>query len=165
MLKYLGDEPDAASVDDGLLPAAAKPKKGRRWGSADKDRFRKMVDDMPVNVMTCDLVDFRIDYANKATLEAIRSLEDLIGIKAECLLGTSIDAFHNNPEHQHQLMRDPSNLPHTARITLGSEVLDLTITALHDAAGQVLGAARELAQQAGNLEKESDTFLDHVRSL
>ena len=41
-------------------------------------RFRKMIDDMPVSVMTCDLKDFKINYANKASIKALEKLRHVI---------------------------------------------------------------------------------------
>jgi methyl-accepting chemotaxis protein len=94
--------------------------------------FQHMVEMMPVNIMICDLDNFEIIYANKSTLDTIREIEDQLPVTADKLVGTSIDIFHKNPEHQRQMLKDPSNLPHNARIRIGGEVLDLAVTALMD---------------------------------
>ena len=73
--------------------------------------LRQMLDAMPVNVMTCDLFEFTIDYVNKTSLETLRRLEHLLPRAADDLLGQSIDISHKAPEHQRKILSDPSNLP------------------------------------------------------
>jgi len=91
-----------------------------------------MLENMPIAVMTCDLQDFKINYVNKATIEGLKSIEHLLPCKAEDIIGQSIDIFHKRPEHQRKLLSNPANLPHRAQIQLGDEVLDLTISPLHE---------------------------------
>ena len=86
-------------------------------------------DELPVNIMMCDLKDFTIYYANKAALETIQKIEHALPVPADKLVGSSIDVFHKNPEHQRAMLRNPNNLPHNALIEIGGEYLDLTITA------------------------------------
>lgn len=105
----------------------------------DRDRFRQMADQMPINVMTCDLQEFRINYANAATMATLKKIEHLLPIKADQLLGTSIDIFHKMPERQRNLLRDPKNLPHRARIRLGEETLDLLVSPMMDGSGTYIG--------------------------
>jgi methyl-accepting chemotaxis protein len=107
-------------------------------GLADRD-FHSMVDDMPINVMVCELKDFRITYVNESTRRTLRKIEHVLPVKVDQLVGSSIDIFHKNPEHQRRLLSDPKNLPHRARITIGGEILDLTVTAIKDRKGQYVG--------------------------
>jgi len=103
--------------------------------SLDLSSFKQMVDDMPVAVMICELQNFTITYMNESSLTALRSLEHVLPVKADQLLGQSIDIFHKSPEHQRNLLRDPKNLPHQAKIQVGDEWLDLLVTALRDERG------------------------------
>jgi len=48
------------------------------------------------------------------------------------IIGRSIDIFHKNPAHQRKMLSDPRNLPHTAQIQVGPEILDLVINAIYD---------------------------------
>ncbi|HWA47082.1 MAG TPA: methyl-accepting chemotaxis protein [Dongiaceae bacterium] len=91
-----------------------------------------MVDNMPVNVMTCRLGDFVIDYVNRSTVETLSKIEHVLPVKAAKLVGTSIDVFHKHPQHQRQILSDPKRLPFRARITIGGEILDLLVTAIMD---------------------------------
>ncbi len=102
-------------------------------------RLAQMVEELPINVMTADLEDFKINYANKATIDTIRTIEDKLSINADELVGTCIDIFPKNPAHQCQMLADPSNLPHQTNISLGEENLDLEVTAITDKDGAYLG--------------------------
>ncbi len=98
--------------------------------------FKQMVDEMPIAVMLCDLRDFRINYANKASLDALKEIEHVLPVPASEIVGQCIDIFHKVPSHQRTLLSDPKNLPHKAKIALGEEVLDLNVSALYDNKGQ-----------------------------
>ena len=66
-------------------------------------------------MMYCDL-DLKIQYINPASTKTLKRLEQYLPIKADEMLGKSIDIFHKNPEHQRRLLADPRNLPHEAVI-------------------------------------------------
>jgi methyl-accepting chemotaxis protein len=100
--------------------------------------FQQMMDEMPTAVMMCDL-DFRIIYANRASITALRKIEHVLPTRADNIVGSSIDIFHKNPSHQRRMLSDPRNLPHKARITIGGEWLDLNVSAIMDAKGNYLG--------------------------
>ena len=102
-------------------------------------RLLQMIDNMPINVMTCDLQDFKIGYANRTSVETLRSIESHLPIKADDLIGQCIDVFHKNPPHQRRLLADPSNLPHSANIRVGPEVLGLRVSAISSSDGAYLG--------------------------
>ncbi|MFT4183361.1 MAG: EAL domain-containing protein [Rhizobium sp.] len=104
-----------------------------------QSRLLHMIDDMPVAVMTVEPDTLNINYANETSKSLIRQIEHLLPIKADALLGTTIDVFHKHPEHQRGLLANPANLPHNARINLGSEVLDLKVSAIMADDGSYLG--------------------------
>lgn len=101
-------------------------------------RLEQMIDEMPINVMTCDL-DFNINFVNKTSLDTLRTVGDYLPIKVDDLLGSSIDVFHKAPEHQRKMLADPSNLPHSAKIKLGPETLRLDVSVVNDANGDYIG--------------------------
>ncbi len=105
----------------------------------DASRLQTMVENMPINVMMADPTTFEINYANKTTIETLRTLEHLLPIKADDLVGTCIDVFHKHPPHQRAMLGDPSNLPHKAKITLGDEILELNVSAIIDGQGTYIG--------------------------
>ena len=53
--------------------------------------FKKVVDAIPVNVMTLSLEDFTIDYANRASIETVKAVEHLLPCKAADIVGQCID--------------------------------------------------------------------------
>jgi hypothetical protein len=55
--------------------------------------FRQMVELMPVNVMICELQDFRITYVNESTRNTLRKIEHVLPVKVDALVGSSIDVF------------------------------------------------------------------------
>ncbi len=106
---------------------------------AEAARLLEMVDGMPINIMTADPETFEINYINKTSIETLRPLESLLPCKADDLLGQTIDIFHKNPSHQRQILSDPKNLPHNAKIKLGDETLDLAVSAIMDKEGNYIG--------------------------
>ena len=91
-----------------------------------------VLDALPNNIIVCDPRTTLITYANPASLQTLEALEDYLPIKASELVGSSIDVFHKNPEHQRKMIADPANLPHQAVIKLGPELLDLRVSAMMD---------------------------------
>jgi diguanylate cyclase (GGDEF)-like protein len=102
-------------------------------------RLLRMIDDMPVAVMTVDPASYRITYVNETSKRTLGQIEAHLPIKAADLLGASIDVFHRHPTHQRRLLADPANLPHHARIKVGPEVLDLQASAVRGTDGAYLG--------------------------
>lgn len=103
-------------------------------------KVKSLVDNSPNPTMLCDL-DLNITYVNPATLQTLQKLERYLPIKASQLVGSNIDIFHRNPAHQRNLLADPRNLPHKARIKLGDEHLQLNVFAINDANGKYMGPA------------------------
>ena len=102
-------------------------------------RLMAMIDNMPINVMMCDRETFVIDYMNNTSLQTLHTIEHLLPVKADEVKGSCIDVFHKHPAHQRQLLADPANLPHSAKISLGEETLDLRASAIIDENGDYLG--------------------------
>ncbi|MGD9538871.1 MAG: methyl-accepting chemotaxis protein [Alphaproteobacteria bacterium] len=103
-------------------------------------RLKQMVEDMPINVMIADPNDdFRITYMNKTSLTTLRSIEQFLPVRADQIPGQSVDIFHKVPTHQRRILADPNNLPHRARIKLGPESLDLSVSAIKGKDGSYIG--------------------------
>ena len=108
--------------------------------------------------MIADLANFRVFYANKTSVETLRTLEHLLPIKADELVGTCIDVFHKDPAHQRRLLSDPSNLPYTAQIQVGDEYLDLLVTAQRNDAGDYIGAVLTWSVVTDRVNAEFDNL-------
>jgi len=101
---------------------------------------QQMLEQMPVGVMMADpRNEFRLNFLNAETKRLLRSIEHLLPVKADGMLGQSIDIFHHRPEHQRLMLGDPSRLPHRTRIKLGDETLELFVAAIRDGAGAYVG--------------------------
>ena len=101
-------------------------------------RISNMMENAPINVIFADR-ELNIQYANPATVKTLKTMERLINVNADELVGQSIDIFHKHPEHQRRILKDPNNLPHSAKIALGDETLDLLVSPIFDTKGDYLG--------------------------
>ncbi len=116
-------------------------------------RVMSMMENTPSNVMFADL-DLRIQYMNPASKKTLKTLEGLLPVKAEDMIGQNIDVFHKNPSHQRKLLSDPKNLPHQAHILVGDETLDLLVSAIFDDQGNYMGPMVTWEIITEKLEKE-----------
>ncbi len=129
--------------------------------------FQQMVEDMPTNVMICDLDDFKITYMNSATRRTLKKIEHVLPVKVDNLIGQSIDIFHKHPAHQRNLLKNPANMPHKARIAVGGEVLDLLVTAITDHRGRYIAPMLtwELVTENVRLENEQARLLKMIDEM
>ena len=100
-----------------------------------------ILESLPVAVMTCGIKDFKIDFANRESMNLLDKIKDLLAIDVTKIVGTSIDVFHKNPGHQRKILSDPSNLPFVSTIKLGKELIKLHILPIHDRSGKYVRAA------------------------
>ena len=108
---------------------------GNAKASSGNFGFDIMVENMPIAVMVCDIKTFEIEYVNEQSRRLLDSIKHLLKIDPKNIVGTSIDIFHKKPEYQRGILGNPNNLPHTAEITIGDEILELNISAMHDKGG------------------------------
>jgi hemoglobin-like flavoprotein len=166
---------DDGDHDDDEPPPRRTPSKGG-GGDPMATMMRAMIENSPNPMMVCDL-DLVIRYANPIAIRSLARIEAFLPVKANQVVGSSIDIFHKNPTHQRRLLGDPRNLPHQARIRIGPEVLELRAYALTDPRGNFLGPAlaweiitererQTLSQVEGIANKltEASTALSHVAS-
>ncbi|MBB2157545.1 EAL domain-containing protein [Gluconacetobacter diazotrophicus] len=123
-----------------------------------QNRLLRMIDDMPVAVMTVEPDTLKINYVNETSKRLVRRIEHLLPIKADDLPGTCIDVFHRHPQHQRRILGDPANLPHNARISLGPEVIDLKVSAVTDTDGTYIGPMLTWALVTKEAESERRIF-------
>ncbi len=121
----------------------------------EQSRLLRMIDDMPVAVMTLAPDTLRINYANETSKQLVGQIEHLLPIRADELLGTPIDVFRKHPQYQRRILADPANLPHSARIRLGPEVLDLKVSAITARDGAYLGPMLTWALVTREVEAEN----------
>ncbi len=101
-------------------------------------RFLQMLDHMPFGVMTADASSMKIVYTNRTSREMLGTVAEHIPVAMENLVGSSIDVFHADPEHQRKILSDPANLPYRGRLKIGGENFELIATAIVDADGHYI---------------------------
>lgn len=109
-----------------------------KTAQASMSRIQNMVDNAPINILMSDR-DFNMIYMNPRSAATLKTLQHLLPISVDKMLGASIDIFHKNPSHQRKILGDPRNLPYRAKIKLGPETLDLLASAILDDKGTYLG--------------------------
>ncbi len=124
-------------------------------------RVQNMMENIPINVALANQ-NLELVYINPASAKTLKSLQHLLPLPVDQLLGQSIDIFHKNPEMQRKLLADPGNLPHKAKIKLGDETLDLLVSAIYDNDDNYIGpmitweiitANERMAQQVSEVVK------------
>ncbi|WP_235531155.1 MULTISPECIES: methyl-accepting chemotaxis protein [unclassified Nocardioides] len=156
---------------NGTLPAEKASKASQPKGGPSKTESvteasgfaLSMMENSPTNMMFADL-DFVIRYMNPASLRTLRGLEHVLPVRADEVVGSSLDIFHKNPAYQRGLLATAEHLPRRADIKVGDETLDLLVSAITDAEGTYIGAMAtwevitdRLRTERLRLEAESDT--------
>lgn len=88
--------------------------------------------------------DFKVIYVNTSTMALLRNNAENFrkiwpSFNPEQIVGSNIDMFHKNPQHQRQLLSDPSRLPYRTDITVGDLKFALNVSAVYDAKRQYVG--------------------------
>jgi methyl-accepting chemotaxis protein len=129
----------------------------------------QMLEQLPTAVMNADPRDgFRITYMNAETQRLLDRIKDHLPVPPDQLMGQSIDVFHRDGGRQRAMLSDQTKLPHSARIKLGGEVLELRISAIRDAGGAYSGAmltwtlATEKVRLADTFEREVGAVVEAV---
>jgi methyl-accepting chemotaxis protein len=118
------------------------------------EAYQAMLENAPINILYCDL-DLVIRYMNPASAKTLKTLEHLLPVKVEQIVGNSVDIFHKNPAHQQKMLSTDKNLPHRATITLGAEKLDLNVSAVYGTSGDWIGCMVSWAVITKQLELEA----------
>jgi methyl-accepting chemotaxis protein len=100
----------------------------------------QMIEQLPVGIMTAEPSgDFRITYLNAEARKIMETVQGAFSVPIDRLVGQPIDVFDQDSRRHRDLVADPANLPHRTRITLGSETIDLRISATYDRDGAYAG--------------------------
>jgi methyl-accepting chemotaxis protein len=100
--------------------------------------FKPMVENAKINLMMCDL-DYTIRYINPSSLATLRKIEQHLPVRADQIVGSKIDIFHKDPAHQRAMLATDRHLPHSAKIRVGPEYLDLNAVAIYNLKGDYVG--------------------------
>jgi methyl-accepting chemotaxis protein len=124
-----------------MSTALIEKKNGRpaaKSTSSEVSRLKAMLENSPTNILMAN-PDLEITYVNPASLKTLKTIEHLLPVKADKVMGANIDIFHKDPSYQRKLLANPKNLPHRANIQIGPEIADLLVTAIYDEGGTYLG--------------------------
>jgi methyl-accepting chemotaxis protein len=130
---------------------------------------QQMIEQLPAGVMTADPNrDFAITYLNPAMRAILSRVESVLPCRAEEVEGRSMDMFHREPAEQRAILADPARLPFKTRFRLGEEVVELSVSAIRDAAGGYVGPmavwtlATAQARLADNFEADVGGVVEAV---
>ncbi|EFH10905.1 methyl-accepting chemotaxis protein [Teichococcus cervicalis] len=131
---------------------------------------RQMLEQMPAGVMMSDPAkDFRITYLNARMREILSDhVADALPCAPEEVPNRNLDIFHADPAAQRALLSDAANLPHRERMKMGSEVIDLSVSAIRDSQGGYVGPmlvwtlVTEQARLADTFEGQVSGTVEHV---
>lgn len=106
-------------------------------------RLQSAIEGASIALMMCD-ADLNITYCNPSVIKLLKNRESQLckvfpGFDVDNLVGTCIDSFHKHPQHQRELLKDPSRLPYETEMHLLDLVFKLNATAILDANGTFLG--------------------------
>ena len=127
---------------------------------------RAMVENSPINILLADR-DLKIVYANPASLKTLKTIEKYLPVRAEEVVGQSIDVFHKQPEYQRRILSTDRNLPHRAVISIGPEKADLLVSPIYDDAGEYLGpmVTWEVVTEKLALEEKSLDYTNQIAAI
>jgi len=151
---------EIAGLVASLSVPGPEPDRWQRAADIEATRLRAAVDGASTNIVICD-PELNITYVNQATVRTLRRHE--AALKRVCpqldidrLVGFDIDAFHADLEGVRALLRDPSSLPHRARVQVGPLVFDLNVTAVLDDEGRYLGICNEWSDVSDQVDAERE---------
>lgn len=123
----------------GLALGIAFTVAGIRIAAVRESRHLRMLDGLPVAVMTARPADGVVTYMNATSHQLVSRIEHLLPVKTDEMIGNSIDLFHKNPAHQRAIIATADRLPWNTKIRLGPETLHLRVSAIRDAFGRYSG--------------------------
>ena len=116
---------------------------------------KAMSENSPVNILVAN-TDLELTYVNPSSAQTLKTLEHLLPVKVDDLVGQNIDIFHQDPSVQRRLLSNEKNLPHRTIIQLGDDKLDLLVSASYDDEGTYLGPMVTWEVVTGKLQVEAD---------
>lgn len=115
----------------------------QKKAAADARRSSDAMNAVATNILVCD-ADFNITYGNEKSQSTLRYLDSVMaenfGVRADQVVGGSIDRFHKDPSHQRSLLQSLRGRNHTAEFKLADETVSLSASGLFDENGEFAGA-------------------------
>ena len=133
----------AVASDD----ATSAPTSDHDFDREEAVKLRRIIEDSDAAFMMVDR-DFVVTFVNKATRQLFSQHAAVLkrlwpSFDVNDIVGTCIDQFHKNPQHQRTLLADPSRLPFVTDIQVGPLTMALRVTAVYDSRGEYVGNTLE----------------------
>ncbi|MDR3418766.1 MAG: methyl-accepting chemotaxis protein [Nevskia sp.] len=122
-------------------------------------RIRNALDNVSTNVMIANN-EREIIYLNHSIVEMLAKADadirkDLSQFDARRLMGTSIDLFHRNPEHQKRMLAELRGT-HRTQIKVGGRTFKLTVNPIQNTTGERLGTVVEWLDRTAEVAVEEE---------
>jgi methyl-accepting chemotaxis protein len=134
----------------------------------ESQRVKSALDCTSTNVMLAD-ADYNIIYMNRAVLAMFKNAEaDLRTVipsfDADRLMGSSIDAFHRDPQHQRRLL-DRLSGTQKSEVSVAGRHFVIVANPVFDAGGQRIGSVVEWVDRTGEIlvEEQVNALLGAFR--
>ncbi len=101
--------------------------------------MRQLMDGAQAAVLYADAGNV-LRYVNPSAQSILRGLQSHLPIPVDRMVGSSIDVFHRDPQHQRQLLADPAHPVRKGRIRVGPETIEQTIAPVFDHERQWIGS-------------------------
>lgn len=102
------------------------------------DNVVRLIESAPIGMLFADR-DLKVRYVNPALLKFLKRVERDLPFSADQIVGQPLTVFHADAEAERRLLSDPRSLPRQERLTIGSEIVDVAISAVHDVEGRYVG--------------------------
>gem|GEM_PF-7067066 len=97
----------------------------------------EIINEVAMPVIMIDKKSAKIIYSNKSANQFFTKVADAMGIKGD-VVGNSIDILSRGKEKLSLVMHDLKRLPYDERMVIGSEIIDLRISAIINKNGEYL---------------------------
>ncbi len=128
-------------------------------------RIRQALDSVSANVMVTD-ESLDIIYANNAVLRMMKFAErdfkkELTQFNADKIIGSNIDIYHRNPEHQRQRLNTAKGSI-TSSFVLGGRTLDINVSPVNNESKDLIGFVVEWKDRTSEvaIEQEIDDIVN-----
>ena len=106
--------------------------------TGDAAALLSILESVPINVMCADKEGV-ILYINRRSRETLKSIERVLPVKVDEIVGRSFDVFHKDPSLQRKRIATDSALPIDVFINVGDQILDLVVTPMYGEDGKYIG--------------------------
>ncbi len=122
-------------------------------------KLRSVVENSTLAIMMADR-NLNVTFANHATRMLLEKNQNILkkvypGFSVEGLIGSCIDIFHQDPQHQRRLLSDPRNLPHSADVQVGPLTFNIHVTAQIDGEKNYVGTVMEWQDVTQQRQREA----------